>query len=95
MECVKKNVEDHNNMQCTYDLILMDCNMPVMDGLETTSKIREYLYEKQVEQPIISAVTGHFEQIYVNQAIGSGMNQVISKPVDLQCLSILVRRLGF
>ena len=30
-----------------------------MDGNETTEMIREYLYEQNLEQPIISAVTGH------------------------------------
>jgi CheY-like chemotaxis protein len=39
----------------------MDCNMPGMDGFETTLKIREYLYSKGAYQPIISAVTGHME----------------------------------
>lgn len=32
-----------------YSLIFMDCNMPGMDGFETTIKIREYLYYKGVD----------------------------------------------
>lgn len=72
-----------NNFQrCTYDLIFMDCNMPVMDGYESTQCIRNYLYSHGLVQPIISAVTGHTEQSYVNKAIDSGMNQVLSKPVN-------------
>lgn len=52
----------------------MDCNMPEMDGYETTEKIRKYIYENSSVQPIISAVTGHTEQTYVDRAILSGMN---------------------
>ena len=48
--------------------------MPIMDGYTATEKIREYLYMKNLRQPIITAVTGHLEQAYVKRAIKSGMN---------------------
>ena len=59
-------VEKNQFRCCDFDLILMDCNMPGMDGFETTLKIREYLYSKGADQPIISAVTGHMEQMYID-----------------------------
>ena len=78
-----------------YNLILMDCNMPEMDGNEATQLIREFLYTRGYKQPIISAITGHTEQIYINHAIKCGMNQVLSKPVNPLCLRDVVSRCGY
>ena len=67
-EALKKvieNVEVNNEEFCNYSLILMDCNMPFMDVYEATDKIRQYLYNKGILQPIIIAVTGHTENIYI------------------------------
>jgi CheY-like chemotaxis protein len=80
---VIENVEENKEEFCNYSLILMDCNMPFMDGYEATDKIRQYLYNKGVLQPIIIAVTGHTENLYIQRALDSGMNEVIFKPVEI------------
>ena len=48
--------------------------MPIMDGYESTKQIRTFFDEVGLAQPIISAVTGHCEQLYVRRSILSGMN---------------------
>ena len=73
----------------------MDCNMPEMDGYECTQRIRKLIHEFSSVQPIISAVTGHTEQAYVDRAVESGMNQVISKPVNPNILKNLIIKLEF
>lgn len=76
-----KDVIENEFKTCSYDLILMDCNMPIMDGCEATSRIRLYLQELSIRQPMIVAVTGHSEEAYVQKALDSGMNEVLIKPV--------------
>ena len=65
---------------CRYGLILMDTEMPVLDGLQSTDKIRKYLYDMNVNQPLIVAVTGNTESNIVLKAFEAGSNQVLSKP---------------
>lgn len=72
LKMVKEDVE--KNGQSKYNLILMDLNMPEMNGVETMVSIREFFYSHNLPQPIISAVTGHSAQIYVDDAINAGMN---------------------
>ena len=71
---VKDDFEEGDKIESTYNLILMDLNMPEMDGNTSMVNIREYLMSKKAKQPIISAVTGHLETSYVDQAIIMGMN---------------------
>ncbi|PKA28456.1 response regulator [Leptospira levettii] len=62
-----------------YDLILMDCEMPIMDGFEATTKIREM--EKNKEQKsVIIAVTAHVLNEHKQRCSEVGMDGFISKP---------------
>ena len=69
--------------------------MPFMDGYEATDKIREFIHQQEASQPIISAVTGHTEQAYIERALNAGMNQVLSKPVNVEVLKVLLKKFGY
>ena len=58
---VKDDVLKHNFVYCSFKLILVDQNMPELDGNNTSRLIREYLFKQNIKQPIISSITGHTE----------------------------------
>ncbi len=67
-----------------YALILMDCQMPELDGLQATRRIREAGYSK-ADLPII-ALTAHVLEEDREQCIDAGMNDFLSKPLSLEQL---------
>jgi PAS domain S-box-containing protein len=62
-----------------YDLVLMDCEMPVMDGLEATRRIRA---SRQSGIPIV-ALTAHAMPEHRDQCLRAGMNDYLTKPLEL------------
>lgn len=66
-----------------YQLILMDCEMPQMDGYEATKQIRNQ--EKLGSKPrtVIIALSAHAKSDHQEKAIASGMDSFLSKPVTL------------
>ncbi|MBD1388329.1 response regulator [Neiella sp. HB171785] len=69
------------------DLVLMDCQMPVMDGLEASRQIRQ---QPQYQALPIIALTAATETAEIEQALASGMNAVASKPVEPEQLFALL-----
>ena len=69
-------------METPYDIILMDCQMPELDGYETTRRIRTT--ESLFSQPYIIALTAHATQGSAEKCMECGMNDYISKPVQLE-----------
>ena len=65
-----------------YDIILMDIQMPVMDGYEATRRIREMPEAEKANIPIFAMTANAFEEDRQN-ALKAGMNGHIAKPLDI------------
>ncbi|MAF14844.1 MAG: hypothetical protein CMG93_02535 [Marinomonas sp.] len=72
-----------------FDLVLMDCQMPVMDGYQATAKIRAI--PKYAQLPII-AMTANVLQQDIDKAKQAGMNDHISKPINLEQMFVTMER---
>jgi signal transduction histidine kinase/CheY-like chemotaxis protein len=73
-----------------YDLILMDCHMPLLDGYGATMAIRQ-LPDRRKEIAII-ALTASAMQSDLDQALAAGMNDFLSKPVNIEQLQQAIER---
>lgn len=97
---VVKNIEIANNGKealdkfstTKYDLILMDIQMPVMDGITATKKIRELEENTNSHTPII-AITANALAGDKEICINAGMNEYISKPFQIEDLIEKMQRL--
>jgi signal transduction histidine kinase/CheY-like chemotaxis protein len=69
-----------------YDVILMDCEMPEMDGFEATRSIRAFEVQRGLSATPIVALTAHALQEHRDAVFASGMNHYLSKPVTLDNL---------
>lgn len=81
-----EQVEKHE-----FDLILMDIQMPVMDGVETAQRIRSMEMGDQKHTPII-AVTAHALASEKHHLLNSGMDDYLTKPINEDQLIHLIHR---
>ena len=79
-------VAAHRNQP--YDLMLMDCQMPTMDGFEASRKIREL----DGKQPVIIAVTANALVGEREKCLEAGMNDYLSKPFQADQLVGVIRK---
>lgn len=76
-----------------FDIIFMDCQMPIMDGFEATKAIRSLPRDHANFNVPIIALTGHQSGMNLTNCILCGMNSRLSKPINLAELTDLLNRL--
>lgn len=78
----KQAVDIYKRSPGVYDAILMDVQMPVMDGLSATKIIREMDYPEAKKVPIIAMTANAFKDD-IDRCIEVGMDEHVSKPIDI------------
>ena len=73
-----------------YDMILMDVQMPVMNGYEATKAIRRSSHELAMTIPIIAMTANAFSED-IQHSLAAGMNAHVSKPVEMRVLEKTIR----
>ena len=79
-------------MENRYDLVLMDVQMPEVDGLAATREIRSRLPLDR--QPVIFGLTAHATTEYRDICLGAGMNGYLTKPLEPEKLRDLIAELS-
>lgn len=93
-DCVADGIAAVDRVQQqTYDLVLMDIQMPGMDGYETTELMRQ-LPSMTHEHPWIVAMTAHSNQEDRQYSLQAGMNDFLSKPILLTSLAECLMHYG-
>jgi PAS domain S-box-containing protein len=75
-----------------FDLVLMDCQMPVMDGYEATTQIRIWEGENKIIQTPVIALSAAIFPEEIDKCYSSGMNYFIKKPLNMSTLSSSIMR---
>ena len=79
----------------TFDLVLMDCEMPVMDGFTATQQRREYEAHHGLKRLPIFALSAHVLPEHKQRVRQAGMDGHLAKPIELIKLQELLKDLSF
>ncbi|KAF4312791.1 hypothetical protein GTA08_BOTSDO11663 [Botryosphaeria dothidea] len=89
---LRSDPQHNSSSRKSFDFVLMDISMPVMDGLASTREIRRYEREKGVMPAKIVALTGLASAQAQEEAMGSGIDNYLPKPVKFAELKRLVEK---
>jgi len=93
IKSVKNGKEVLKSMESdTYDLILMDINMPQMDGMTCIREIRSMTDKTKSSIPVI-AISGNAKNYSEEDFISAGFNEFLAKPLDFDKLVETVKKL--
>ena len=82
-----------SHTEYAYDMVLMDCEMPVMDGLVATRKIRQAGFLDKVGKPIpVIALSAHAREEKKIEAYEAGMNYFMTKPIEIKEIADVISR---
>ncbi|NQZ68904.1 MAG: response regulator, partial [Lentisphaeria bacterium] len=77
-----------------FDLILMDCEMPVMDGYKATIEIRKHEKENALIGSVIVALSAHVLKEHQQKALNTGMDYYLCKPIKIEDIKHAFDMLG-
>lgn len=86
VEALEKISQNH------YDLILMDCQMPRMDGFQATAQIREYQSKNGERHTPIVALTANAMEEDEERCISAGMDDYMAKPIEIDSMGETLKR---
>jgi len=75
-----------------FDIVLMDVEMPIMNGFEATEKIRAWEREHGIREVPIIAMTAHIMDEHKERGLRAGMNAHLTKPIELAQLQDILQR---
>jgi PAS domain S-box-containing protein len=86
------NILKDNPQDNPYNLVFMDCQMPEIDGYETTKNIRQGMAGKHNQNIIIIAMTANAMKGDREECLEAGMNDYLSKPINQETLNNILNR---
>lgn len=88
-------IDMYKSKHSEWDLVLMDCKMPLVDGYQATETIRQFEQDNGLEKGRIVGLSANAFSGSTNEAITSGMDDYLTKPIErekmMQILSLYLQ----